>query len=259
MKRKPIIAANWKMNLNFSEAVSLTDNIVKNMTSISAIDMLLFPSALYIKVVADIIKGSNIGLGGQNICFERSGAFTGEISAAQLKDMGCTHTLIGHSERRHYFHEDYEMVNKKIHMALASHLDVILCVGESLEEKNQELTEMVVCDQISSALSNVSIEQISNIYIAYEPIWSIGTGETAAPEGINSVHQTIRDTLSKIFHSDVGNNMHILYGGSVNADNVKSFLEQNSIDGVLVGGASIDYGAFFSLVNASLDFINKDG
>ncbi|MDH5720709.1 MAG: triose-phosphate isomerase [Spirochaetia bacterium] len=247
--RTPVIAANWKMNLTIDEAVTLAQKITTSTADIADKEIILFPSFLQIPAVSDIIKNTNIGLGGQNVYFEGIGAYTGEIAGYQLKDAGCTHVLIGHSERRHYFHEDYETVNKKILQALACNLKVMLCVGESLEERENGVTEMVVVDELESAFQDVGINKLQELYIAYEPIWAIGTGKTATPKDANHVHKIIRKTLTRIFNEEAAGQMRILYGGSVKPDNIKSLMQQEDIDGALVGGASLLLESFLSLVN----------
>ncbi|MDH5717597.1 MAG: triose-phosphate isomerase [Spirochaetia bacterium] len=249
MKRVPVIAANWKMNLSIKEAENLAKELWENAKDIDDREIIVFPSFLQIPAAAGILKNTNIGIGGQNLYFEENGAFTGEISAFQLKDAGCTHVLIGHSERRHYFKEDYETVNKKIKRALSSDLKVMLCVGESLEEHENGLTEMVVVDELESAFKNVNMNYLENMYIAYEPIWAIGTGKTATPKDASHVHNIIRKTLNRIFGQKAALEMRILYGGSVKPDNIVSLMKQDDIDGALVGGASLEAKSFISLIH----------
>ena len=237
MSKKVLIAANWKMNLTLDEALQLTQDIIKNKDRFKDKELILLPSFLYITELAKIMKSSNIGLGSQDICFEKEGAYTGETAAFQLKDVGCTHALIGHSERRHYFHEDYETVNKKVILALETGLKVILCVGESIEERERGITEMVVVDQLESAFKDVSLESDKDITIAYEPIWAIGTGKTATPEDAAHVHDIIHKTLNRVLNKEISKKIRILYGGSVKPNNVHTLVEQNNIDGALVGGA----------------------
>lgn len=250
MSRKPIIAANWKMNLTQKESQELVEGILKNINEERACEVILFPSLLHIPAVYEIIKDKKIGLGGQNLYFEEKGAYTGEVAAFQLRDAGCTHVLIGHSERRHYFHEDYETVNLKVKRALATDLKVMLCVGESLEERENGVTEMVVVDQIVSAMENISVKNLCDISIAYEPIWAIGTGKTATPDDAAHVHQIIRKTLRRIFDEEYANSMCILYGGSVKPDNIKELIKKDDIDGALVGGASLKVDSFLELIKS---------
>lgn len=250
MPRKLIIAANWKMNLTLNESLQLVDNVLKKMVDSPNCEIILFPSFLHIPAVAEKISGKKIGLGGQNLYFEEKGAYTGEIAAFQLVDAGCSHVLIGHSERRHYFLEDYETVNKKVIQALNAGLKVMLCVGESLEERESNVTEMVVVDQIVSAMQNISKKNLNDISIAYEPIWAIGTGRNATPEDAAHVHQIIRKTLGRIFNTEIAAGMSILYGGSVKPDNIRELMEEEDIDGVLVGGASLKPESFIEIIKA---------
>ncbi len=256
-KKKLIIAGNWKMNLNAKEALELAEKVSMDASILDKLDVILFPSFIYIPLVAQVIKSKKIGLGGQDICFNQKGAYTGEVAAFQLKGVGCTHTLIGHSERRHYFHEDYETVNKKMYLALSENLKVILCVGETSEERKKGIIEMVVVDQLESAFQNISLKDTRKISIAYEPIWAIGTGKTATAEDVSHVHQLIRKTLARMYNKSVSSNIRILYGGSIKPDNIKSFTAQDEIDGALVGGASLDADSFLSLIKNSLETIES--
>lgn len=250
MSRKPIIAANWKMNLTAEESTSLVNKVVQGLSEAPACEVVLFPSFIHLPQVYQQIEGTQIGLGGQNLYFEEKGAYTGEVAAFQLKDAGCTHVLIGHSERRHYFKEDYDTVNKKVKRALGTDLKVMLCVGESLEERENNVTEMVVVDQIVSAMENISPKNLCDISIAYEPIWAIGTGKTATPEDASHVHQIIRKTLARIFDPETANAMCILYGGSVKPDNIRDLMKEDDIDGALVGGASLKADSFLNLIHS---------
>lgn len=251
--RVPVIAANWKMNLSVKEAGELADSVVKIANSLDDREVLLFPGFLQIASVFVAIHGSPVQLGGQNLYFEEKGAFTGEISALQLIDSGCTHVLVGHSERRHYFNEDYEVVNKKVRRALEEGLKVMLCVGESLEEREQNITEMVVVDQLESAFAKVSAKQLSNMYIAYEPIWAIGTGKNASPDDANHVHELIRRTVARIFNEKTADAIRILYGGSVKGENIQDLMAQEHVDGVLVGGASLRADTFSEIMSFKID------
>jgi triosephosphate isomerase len=248
MPRKIVLAANWKMNLTLAESQLLVENILTRLEGTETCEIILFPSFLHIPMIAEKVKGKKIGLGGQNLYFEEKGAYTGEVAAFQLVDAGCTHVLIGHSERRHYFLEDYETVNKKVIRALSSGLKVMLCVGESLEERENNLTEMVVVDQIVSAMQNITLNNLTGISIAYEPIWAIGTGRNATPKDAAHVHHIIRKTLSRIFNQDVADGMSILYGGSVKPDNIADLMAEGDIDGALVGGASLKSESFLGLL-----------
>ncbi len=248
MHKKVIIAANWKMNLNMKEALVLAKSVVTESENFSEKEIILIVPFVYLTEIAKIVRSSQVGLGGQDLCFGEIGAYTGEIAAFQLKDVGCTHVLVGHSERRHYFGEDYETVNKKVLRAVNVGLKIILCVGESQEERDKGITEMVVIDQLESAFQNVSADHCSKITIAYEPIWAIGTGKTATPKDAAHVHAIIHKTVERLFNKDVSADVSILYGGSVKPDNIVALMEEDGVDGVLVGGASLDKGAFATLV-----------
>jgi len=248
MSRKVVLAANWKMNLTMKQSCELVDNICNKMKDRENCEIILFPSFLHIPAIMEKIRNKNIGLGGQNLYFEEKGAYTGEVAAFQLVDAGCSHVLIGHSERRHYFQENYETVNKKVLRALAAGLKVMLCVGESLEERENNVTEMVVVDQIVSAMQNISIKNLPDISIAYEPIWAIGTGRNATPADAAHVHKIIRKAVGRIFNTEVASEISILYGGSVKPENIKELMAEEDIDGVLVGGASLKPESFLELI-----------
>lgn len=240
------------MNLSLAKADALADKLVAKQCKLEDREVILFVSFLQLPSVAKIIDGSNIGLGGQNMYCEDRGAFTGEESALNLKEVGCTHILLGHSERRHYFNEDYETVNKKVHCALKSGLKILLCVGESLEEREKRITEMVVVDQVETAFTNVSEKELKNIYITYEPIWAIGTGKNASVNDAAHVHEIIRKDLKRHYNEEQAQKMHILYGGSVKPENISSFLKNEEIDGVLIGGASLKASSFISMINTKV-------
>lgn len=250
MKRKPVIAANWKMNLMKDEATKLAQKTLEAAKDVNDREIILFPSFLQIESVNAIVQNSNIGLGGQNMWYKDPGAYTGEVAAVMLQDAGCSHVLIGHSERRHYFKEDYETVNLKVLKALSVGLKVMLCVGESLEERESGITEMVVVDQIESAFQKVSADALKEMTIAYEPIWAIGTGKTATPEDATHVHKIIRKAVRRLFDEQAGDEMRILYGGSVKPSNIKELMAQEDIDGALVGGASLEAESFSSLIHS---------
>lgn len=235
--------------MNMAGAREMTEGLKQSCTNSEDREVLLFPGFLQVPVATEALNGTCIKVGGQNLYFESNGAYTGEVSAEQLKDAGCTHVLIGHSERRHYFHEDYETVNKKVIKALETGLKAMLCVGESLEERENNVTEMVVVDQLESAFQNVAEDKLGELYIAYEPIWAIGTGKTATPQDASHVHEIIRKTLKRIYSETAAQEMRILYGGSVKPDNIKALMAEDDIDGALVGGASLNIDSFQALVN----------
>ncbi|MFH0775434.1 MAG: triose-phosphate isomerase [bacterium] len=242
--RRPIIAGNWKMNKTPSEARGFAEELVKLFLDVRDKDILLCPPFIAIPSVVDACQGSNIKVGGQNIYFESKGAYTGEVSADMLKSIGVEYVIIGHSERREYFKEDDEMINKKVKMALSVGLIPILCIGEKEAEREQERQKNVVYQQLTKGLSGVSLEKI---VIAYEPIWAIGTGKTATPEDAEEMHIFIRESLQKIDRG-LAESVCIQYGGSVKPDNIDSLMAQPNIDGALIGGASLDVESFVRIV-----------
>lgn len=247
--RKPLIAANWKMNNTVSESVSLIKKLRLSLRKIKNRDIVVCPPFTSLKPVYDEIKSSNIKLGAQNMHYGEKGAFTGEISPIMLKDSGCEYVILGHSERRQYFNENDELINKKIKAALQHNLKPILCIGETSEERNQNKTKAKVKIQLEGCLENISKDDALKITIAYEPIWAIGTGVNATPEQAEDVHAFIRELLSKKYNNDAAKKIRILYGGSVKPDNIKSLMEEKDIDGALVGGASLNAESFTKIVN----------
>ncbi len=237
------------MNLTISQAKELAEKFRGECKDNTDKEIIVFASCLHIPDLVKVFDQTCVQLGGQNVYFENSGAFTGETSAFQLKEAGVTHVLVGHSERRQYFREDYETINKKVKNALATDLKVMLCVGETLKEREAGVTEAIVVDQLESAFLGVHPEQLNDLYIAYEPVWAIGTGKTATPEDAAHVHGIIRKTIARIYNEDEAQKMRILYGGSVNAKNIKELMKKEQIDGALVGGASLTLEAFSPLIN----------
>jgi len=245
--RKPFIAGNWKMNKNAKEVVSLAKELKNNLKNIKGRDVLICPSFTALCCVYGEIKGSNIKLGAQDMYFEDEGAFTGEISSLMLKDF-CEYVILGHSERRHLFNETDESVNKKIKKALEHGLKLILCIGESLEERENNKTFDIIKNQLKNSLKNINKKEIKEIIIAYEPVWAIGTGKTATPEQAEEVHVFIREWVGKNYGSEAADKLRILYGGSVKPENAKELMEKEDIDGALVGGASLDADDFSKIV-----------
>ena len=241
----PLIAGNWKMNTTISEAVKLVNELRQGLDEIDNVDKVLCPPFVSLVAVGKLIKGSSIKLGAQNLYFEEKGAYTGEISPLMLAEL-CEFVIIGHSERRQYFNETDEIINKKIKAALKVGLKPILCIGERLEENEAGLTAEVVTKQLKLAL--VGIDDLSKMIIAYEPIWAIGTGRAATGEQANQTISLIRRTISKLYGERVAQDLRILYGGSVTADNATEFMQQPEIDGALVGGASLKADQFLSIV-----------
>ncbi len=243
--RVPMSAGNWKMNTTLSEAVELVNKMLRELDEISNVEKVLCPPFVSLPTVGELIKGSSIKLGAQNLYFEEKGAYTGEISPLMLANL-CEFVIIGHSERRQYFNETGEIVNKKVMAALKARLKPIVCVGERLEENESGRTEEVVIEQLKSSLAGIN--DINSLTIAYEPVWAIGTGKAATGEQANATINLIRRTISKLYGERVALDMRILYGGSVTADNATEFMQQPEIDGALVGGASLKADQFLSIV-----------
>jgi triosephosphate isomerase len=249
--RRPIIAGNWKMNMLQSEAENLVRKLIEWKELPQTVDIVLAPPFTALGVVGNLIKHSGIQLAGQNIHFEPKGAWTGEISAAMLKDAGCEFVILGHSERRNYFHEDDALINQKIKAALKHGLQVIFCVGETLEQRERDQTQGIVESQLKIGLQGVVATDIKNVVIAYEPVWAIGTGKTATPDQAQEVHCFTRKFLERDFGNVAAESIRIQYGGSVNAGNSKLLLDQKDIDGALVGSASLDIESFTAIINSA--------
>ena len=246
--RKTVIAGNWKMNKTTTEAIDLANGLKRELYAIEDIEIILCPPFTALDEVAEIVNGSNMTLGAQNMHWEASGAFTGEISGSMLKSLGCQYVILGHSERRQYFFETNEIVNKKTKVALRLGLLPIVCVGENLNERKSGKTFDVIEDHVKNSLSGFTEEDMQKVIIAYEPVWAIGTGNTATPEQAQEVHKFIRTLLAKLFSSNLAEQVVILYGGSVKPDNTKELMSQEDIDGALVGGASLDVKSFSEIV-----------
>lgn len=246
--RKYLIAGNWKMNKTVSESIDLAKGLVKNLKDVNDREILICPPFTSLYPVYEVVKGTNIRLGAQDVFYEENGAFTGEISAVMLKDVGCEYVIIGHSERRHIIKENDEIINKKVKKALEHGLKVILCVGELLEEREMGKTLEVVKDQVLRGLAGVSSNDMNNVVIAYEPVWAIGTGKTAQPEDAQEVHSFIRKLLSETYSDEIANKTIIQYGGSVKASNIDELMAMEDIDGALVGGASLILDEFTRIV-----------
>ena len=250
--RKLIIAGNWKMNKGVaSDAVDLAKGILAEVGSVTAVDVVLCPPFTALRAVADAVAGTNVTVGAQNMYHEEKGAFTGEISPLDLLDCGCRYVIIGHSERRAYFKESNELVNKKVSCALAHGLTPIMCIGETEQERIEGKTEAVVEDHLSGGLAGLSAEQVRSVVIAYEPVWAIGTGKTARPEDAQAVHVFCRDWLAKTYDQATADAVRIQYGGSVNPGNAHDLLTQPDIDGALVGGASLKVDSFLGIIRNS--------
>ncbi len=248
--RKAVIAGNWKMNKTPDEAKTLIEEI-KPLVKDADCDVVVCVPYVDLQNVIEATKGSNIGVGAENCHFEKSGAFTGEISAPMLTSMGVNYVIIGHSERRTYFGETDVTVNKRTLAALESGLKVIVCVGEYLEQREQGITAELVAMQTKIALGGVSAEQLKNVIIAYEPVWAIGTGLTATPEQANEVCAVIRKAIADLYGADAADATTIQYGGSMNAKNAEELLAQPDVDGGLIGGASLKAPDFAAIVKAA--------
>ncbi len=251
MARKPFIAGNWKMHGRAAEARSLAQALGAKLGSVDGVDVGIAPPFTALELVRAEIAGSKILLGGQNLHEEPKGAFTGEIAAGMLVDAGCQFVIIGHSERRQYFGETDAGVAKKLRAAAAAGLIPIVCVGETLAERESGRTEAVIEGQIRGALTGLGAEEAPGLVIAYEPVWAIGTGRTATPEQAEEVHSKIRTWLGQILGAARAERTRIQYGGSVKADNARALLSQPNIDGALVGGASLDAASFEAIVLAA--------
>jgi triosephosphate isomerase len=248
-QRKPLIAANWKMYKTPAEATAFVQAFAPLVKGHTRDEIVLCPSFLSVANVVAAVQGTNLHVGGQNMLWQEEGAFTGETSAAMLHAAGCTHVILGHSERRQFFGETDETVNQKLHTALKHKLVPIVCVGELLAEREGGKTEEVLLRQTVKALANLTPEVSRAIVIAYEPVWAIGTGKTATAEMAAEAHLIIRSQVARSLGHEVANAMRILYGGSVKPDNASSLLNQPEIDGALVGGASLDPQSFAKIVN----------
>lgn len=243
--RRWVVAGNWKMNTNSAEAVSLAKSVREAINGIEGGEIILSPPYVYLASVYNCIKGSPITLAAQNMYSEDKGAYTGEISPAMLKDVGCSHVIIGHSERRKLFHESDESVNVKVKKALSAGLKPIICMGETENERERGITEFVVGIQVKKALAGV--EKLDNIILAYEPVWAIGTGKNATPMEAEEVHHFIRNVVGDT-HGDACKTLQILYGGSVTADNMGDLIRMKNIDGALIGGASLKSESFLAII-----------
>jgi len=248
--RKPIIAGNWKMHKTLEEAKSFVKEVKSLVPPQDKVDSVICAPALFLGQLVELAEGSELKIGAQNMHFEESGAYTGEISPVALADIGVDYVIIGHSERREMFAETDETVNKKVLAAFKHELTPIVCVGESLAEREAGKTNEIVGDQVKKALAGVDESAVKNIVIAYEPIWAIGTGKSSSPEDANEVCAHIRGVIADIYSDDVANEVRIQYGGSVKPENIKDFLNQPEIDGALVGGASLEPRSFLQLLEA---------
>ena len=248
-KRRPIIAGNWKMNKTTAEARDLAAKLAPLVAGVKDRDIVLAPAFTALSTVAGVITGTNMALSAQDMFWEDKGAFTGEISAEMLLDLGCKYVIIGHSERRQYFGETDQTVNKKVKQALKKGLLPIMCVGESLAEREAGKLNDIISRQVTGGLMDITAADMRSVVIAYEPVWAIGTGKTATPEQAEEVHALIRLKVKALYNAEVAEGLRIQYGGSVTPDNVSSIMAKPDIDGALVGGASLKPESFAALVN----------
>lgn len=246
--RRPFIAGNWKMNLDMASSVALVEGLVKETADCADVDVAVCPPSVYLSAVAKAAAGSKVGVGAQNMYHEPGGAFTGELSAAMLKDVGCQYVILGHSERRNILGESSEDVNLKVHAALAAGLIPIVCVGELLAERKADKTMDVIRRQFDGSFSGLTPDQMKQTVIAYEPVWAIGTGEVATPDQAEEVHLGLRKLMEDRYNKEVAESVRIQYGGSVKPDNAAELLAQPNIDGALVGGASLKMEPFVGII-----------
>jgi triosephosphate isomerase (TIM) len=249
--RNFLIAGNWKMNLLRDSSVALVHQLNDQLPWASQVVVAVCPPSVYLHDVGAAIRGTTIRLGAQNVYHQPEGAFTGETSCAMLKDLGCAYVILGHSERRAIFGETDATVNEKLKATLKAGLTPIVCVGETLEQREANQTQSIVRGQCTGSLAGLNADEMKKTVIAYEPVWAIGTGKTATPDQAEEVHSDIRKHLASMFGDDVASQVVIQYGGSVKADNAKELLSQPNIDGALVGGASLKADSFLAIVGAA--------
>jgi triosephosphate isomerase len=252
-QRIPIIGGNWKMNTGLESGMSLASCVVDGVEACDSCEVVVYPPYPFLQAVESVVDASNVYLGAQNMWHEASGAFTGEISALMLKEAGVSSVLIGHSERRHILGESDQLISQKVAIGIEEGLQVILCIGETLEERETGETLSVVLAQLKAGLSNIDVSHMTSIVIAYEPVWAIGTGKTATPEDAQTVHAAIRLTLSELYDDATAQQTRIQYGGSVKPDNAADLFACEDIDGALVGGASLSAHSFTAIVMAACD------
>ena len=253
-KRRMIIGGNWKMYKTPSEAVQAVNALKVKLVNVKEVEVVVCPPFTDLVPVHEVLKGTRIKLGGQNLHWQDEGAFTGEISAKMLKDAGCGYVIVGHSERRHVFGEKDVDINKKVRKALDVGLIPIFCVGEKIEERRAGQTQKVVEEQLRAGLAEVKLSRAEQLVIAYEPVWAIGTGENATPEQAEEVHVLIRKSMCEWYGAELGNQIRIQYGGSVKPANAEELMARENIDGALVGGASLDAEGFAAIIKSAEKF-----
>ncbi|MFC1698515.1 triose-phosphate isomerase [Candidatus Omnitrophota bacterium] len=249
--RRPIIAGNWKMNKTASQAQELINGLKQELSNTQDVDIVVCPTFTALAAVNGVIQNSNIQLGAQNVYWEDSGAFTGEISCAMLKELGVAYVIVGHSERRSFFGATNETVNKKVKKLLQEELTPIMCIGERLEQRESGQTFAVIEDHVRGGLNGLSADEVKKLIIAYEPVWAIGTGKTATPEQAQEAHNFIRQLLKKMYDQQVAEVVRIQYGGSVKPDNISELMAKADVDGALVGGASLKVDSFAKIVKGA--------
>lgn len=252
MTRTPIFAANWKMHKTIREAVTFTEVFLPQIASVTNVVIVIAPPFTALAAVSSACRGSNVVTSAQNVHEENHGAFTGELSVDMLKEAGASHVIIGHSERRHLCGETDAVINFKIQASLDAGLRPIVCIGETLEEREAERTHAVLANQLTKGLKGLSEEAVASLIVAYEPVWAIGTGRTASPEQAQDAHRHIRNHLALLTNTDTSNQCRLLYGGSVKPANAAELAAQTDVDGALVGGASLDPQSFADIVTKSM-------
>jgi triosephosphate isomerase len=250
--RTKFVAGNWKMYTTLASARQLAAAVVKGVGAERRVRVAVCPPFPYLLAVGEVLRGSAVALGAQNAYCEKEGAFTGEVAPPMLADAGCTYVILGHSERRHKFGESDALINRKVHAALAAGLQVILCLGETLEERQANRTEAVLDAQLNGSLAGMDAAKLANVVLAYEPVWAIGTGQNATPEQAQQAHAFVRRRVAEKFGEEPAAKLPIQYGGSVKPDNAAALLHQPDVDGGLIGGASLKADDFLAIVDAAL-------
>lgn len=254
---KPFVVGNWKMNLGLEEAFTLVLDLRDGLEGVDGVEVGVCPPFVWLPGICSILSGTRIRVGAQNMHWEKKGAFTGEVSGPMLRDLGCTHVLLGHSERRHLFGETDVMINKKLKTALSLNLKVIFCLGERLEERESGETFTVVEKQLAAGLEGIGQEALTELTIAYEPVWAIGTGKNATPAQAQEVHGHLRNLLENIYGYETASQVRIQYGGSVTTENAGELLAQPDVNGLLVGGASLKKDSFLKIVFTALERVRS--
>jgi triosephosphate isomerase len=252
-KRQKFVAGNWKMFTTAATGKHLAGSIVQGLGTEDRVTVAVCPPFPYLSAIAELLRGSRVALGAQNVYPEKEGAFTGEVSVTMLLDVGCRYVIVGHSERRHKLGESNAFIHRKVKAVLTAGLEVILCVGETLEERQADRTEAVLQRQIAEGLAEIQAESLSRLVIAYEPVWAIGTGQNATPDQAQQAHAFIRGQIRETFGEESAGRLPIQYGGSVKPDNAASLMRQPDVDGALVGGASLQAEQFLAIVRAAVE------